>query len=341
MSENDTLSEASAEAPVAPAPSRGVGEAVARLRAAGWRGAVKVLVTPVDGSTLVYLRSESGAWHRGGEDDAGRRGPSTFASNDELDDYLRSLGAPTVIVPREPMLVARGREGAWRSDLGEVADVMRLLGERTVAAFLKCLVGTDRLMTLAQFQGFSEERLPVDSPAAQRNRLVTTVLLVGTFHELGKALGELRGELCGRGPLQGDALWAPLNEIAKRWNDHPAGKRIRNGAGHHLGELEMYVDGIAAVCANETDVPFMAAHSMRSGDSMAQLAWDALLRGLTKGSKRGPELDAEDVFRTLADARRDAEVLHRGLPELLLAALHARGVRIAHVSAQAVGGSMA
>jgi hypothetical protein len=313
-----------------PDPARSLREGLARLRAGGWSAAVKVTVRAPDGITVDYIESPDGSWQRYGKGaPGGLSGPQDFADLAELDAYLeRHQPLESSVRARIPLLQIRGREESdWRVGLAEVGQVSASLGEDTLAAFLKCFVGADRLKSLLQMFALAQETVNNDTVPGERNLFVFSMLVVGTLHELGNALQELENTKVHL-RMNDRTAWEPLRVFRAVWKDHPVGKRMRNEAGHHLGNLTTYKRGLKELTRTSIDTPLLVGMGQGALSDFATGAWDVLLRGISGDSGQKKELDHTDLKSLLDDMVVAQREFYPALLGAFIEALDTVGVQV-------------
>jgi hypothetical protein len=176
--------------------------------------------------------------------------------------------------------VYRGsKKGAWRIDLDNPTEIKRRLGEDAFIAFAKSFVGLDRVLTLRHLYELNAKHGAIGgSPAKERNAGLLLVLLVGTMHELGAALGHLQAIL-GRSRARTIPSWREIEALRRRWHGDGIGKDIRNQMAHHLGDREVYKKGLA-MTAGKPRVCLYSAHGLASRDGAFEAPWNWVMHGL-------------------------------------------------------------
>lgn len=205
-----------------------------------------------------------------------------------------------------PRVVMYGRK-AQEIRIHNPRAVAAQLGGSVLAAFYKCFNGADRICALQHLMHLvhaAEEIEGADGDEAagyMRDIWVVGMLLAGAMREVAIALNELHGTRVTRDEALRDA-WAPLDEIRRQFEDEYA-RNMRNNFSMHLGELQHYVDGIAAG-TDETAV-LLVTSGRRHGGAFIE-PWDALLRA--------HQLKHDD-YDAFVERTKKA---HHALPKLLI-----------------------
>jgi len=216
-------------------------------------------------------------------------------------------------------LVARGsKSGRWHLDLEAPSEFTRLFGEDALIAFARCFVGIDRVVSLRNLYVLNAKHGGTDgSYAKERNTGLLMVLLVGTMHELGKALARLK-DVVGKSVGPSASNWAKLMEIRRRWHDRRIGKAIRDDMAHHLGKAGVFKAGLAAA-TGQPSARLYSADGPAMKDGAFEAPWDWVMFGLGLGSPEDSELvnhlakDVADVPEVLLSLFQEV-VSMRGIP---------------------------
>lgn len=221
--------------------------------------------------------------------------------------------------PKIPRLSLRKKDGRLLlepNDLGAVADA---IGRTMFAAFLKCFVGLDRIVSLEQFLALNHEHLDHDSVAHERNLRNIVFLLGGAAYELGKALEHLhKAGIAGR--LPDPSAWRDLDKLRRQWNGNQLLSRLRNDHAHHFGELTDYAAGVSALIADGSWSPLIVGDGQRRHEVQYSLAIDALFRGTN--------LQLEELEVMARETRAAHESLPGLVEELFLQVAEASGVQV-------------
>lgn len=147
-----------------------------------------------------------------------------------------------------PRLVLHGSPSNWGIRVEQPKQVAKIIGADVLAAFYKCFVGIDRLMTLEHLVFISQIEHAAqnggrDTPSAERDMQLLAFLLAGTLYELGEALQQLTSAKCVL-LLRDREAWTPINKFRKEWHKNAYAAKIRNGYSHHLGEIDTFKSGI-------------------------------------------------------------------------------------------------
>ena len=184
---------------------------------------------------------------------------------------------PSPIAPKA--VFAGSLVGDWRVSLVDAKAIQVAIGRPLFAAFLKCFVGVDRVMSLEQMLELNQHHLERDSPAHDRNLRVLVFLMAGTLYELGEALQEL----CSARVTERMAdknEWTPINAIRKQWHTNPLMSKFRNQLAHHLGELEAYGKGLDATLGADTQMILSRGRGQTRYADESPAAWEVLFRGV-------------------------------------------------------------
>jgi hypothetical protein len=139
-------------------------------------------------------------------------------------------------------------------ELLNLAKFDQALGTEVLAAFARCFVQTDRLVSLVSFAHISSEKYGDKTTAFARDLHTMVWFTVGTLRELALAIQYLRSELKKKDLLKPEtAHWVKLREIEDRWNNDSAFRKMRDRAGFHVDEHVM-VDGVKALVKEVRDV---------------------------------------------------------------------------------------
>jgi hypothetical protein len=311
-------------------PAKGLVAGLAQVRTAGDVAPMKISIRTRDRVNLQYIEGQGRSWLLYGTPPVfGRRWRRKFATLRALDKYVRELRPEDVQIRRRaPRVVVTGkRSDAWRVDLSEFAEIATLIGEDVFAAFMRCFVGADRLKSLLHFYVTSEEKFGHVEAASERNFHVSWLLVVGTLHELGEALQGLNATKVHL-KLPNRSRWKPLEKLRRQWYVHPVASRVRNQAGHHLGYLDVYKNGITALSKMSLDATLRMGHGARRHFSFARGACDILLLGLTAKTDKRPELEVAELRKLLKDAGVANRKLHDAIEEYFLQVLGHAGVGV-------------
>lgn len=197
-------------------------------------------------------------------------------------------------------VVLRGhRDGPWRLDLDNPPGVEQALGRDVVIAFMKCFVGSDRLVSLTHLYILSCTHGDGDgSRSGVRDSRLINLLLIGTMHELGAAMQKLEGALIRAGKRT-VASWQEMVDIRRRWFGKPAVADIRNQLAHHLGDDEVYDKGWESIRTKQS-LSLYRADGRTGNKGTFDGAWDLVARGLdlepSEYSKVSEQV-ADDIFR--------------------------------------------
>jgi hypothetical protein len=146
-------------------------------------------------------------------------------------------------------IVMTGRHGGpWDMYLTEPAEVERLLGGRLLAAFLRCFVGIDKILTLEQAIGLNRDHVGYENPGGERNLALLASMLTGIMHEMGYALQELKDAGADAVVAEYPQFWDPLEELRAKWHTRQDTRRhtseVRNQLAFHLGFPKTYAAGL-------------------------------------------------------------------------------------------------
>jgi hypothetical protein len=177
----------------------------------------------------------------------------------------------------QPRFHVVGNETSWRATLEGAKSIRDRLGTKLLAAFLKCFVGTDRLLALEHFLVLSLP-MPQDHASHRRNVRATITLFSATLVELSEALQQL----CNAkvvDALSDKSLWDPLNAKRKLWQNDKGLRLVRNGMGAHLGDIASFEKGIDALVEEDDDLVFTEGNGGRRHDAEHVLGWNAMFKG--------------------------------------------------------------
>jgi hypothetical protein len=309
-------------------PTAGLLTGLARARANGYTGPIKVSVRTRENVSLQYVEGPGGSWVLHGKPSLlGRRWRRKFTTARSLDRYLEKLGTQDVqIRPREPRVIATGRySDTWRVDLAEFPEIAKRVGEDVFVAFMRCFVGADRLKSLIHFYIAAKEKY--GGPAAERNFHTSWLLMVGALHELGEALQGLNATRVHL-RLRNQSRWRPLERLRKKWYTHPVASRVRNQAGFHLGSLHVYKRGLAILGNTCVDAPLRMGHGKGHLASFARCAWDIHFSGFAGADGDKPELQMDQMKQLMVDAGVTHRKLHPALEAFFLAVLKDAGIGV-------------
>jgi hypothetical protein len=169
-------------------------------------------------------------------------------------------------------------DGDWRVSLVNPQAIVHVVGRAVFAAFLKCFVATDRVMTLEQMLQLNSLHVAKDSPAQNRNLQVLAFLMAGTLYELGDALQELCDAKVYE-KLSDKSSWTPVNEARARWHKNKLMSKFRNQLGHHLGDPDVYTKGLDAMLQGNADLLLARGRGRARHSDEYPGAWDALFQG--------------------------------------------------------------
>jgi len=196
------------------------------------------------------------------------------------------------------------KSDVWKIQIDNPKAVADAIGVEPLAAFYKCFVGVDRVVTLEHLlylnEGFAKtEPDGRDSFAFERNLSVLIIMLAGTIYEVANALQDLQSTTVVKN-LKDKSTWEPLNEMRKKWLNDPMATTVRNGIAFHLGERNDYVKGIE----NSPDPAILIeARTMKEKWSRFVAPWEALLFGV--GIKPGAMSDFEEYVKRLRAAHTE------------------------------------
>jgi hypothetical protein len=138
--------------------------------------------------------------------------------------------------------------GKWGIRIRNPRTIAKAIDPDVLAAFYKCFVGIDRLLSLEHLiyvsqLDYASRHGGRDTPSAERNMHMLVLLLAGGLYELADAIQELTSMKCVH--LVSDrSIWHPINQFRKQWYKNAYAARIRNGYAHHLGEISTFRAGI-------------------------------------------------------------------------------------------------
>lgn len=128
------------------------------------------------------------------------------------------------------------------------------LGTEVLAAFARCFVHTDRLLSLVSFAYTSDKTYGEKSIAFGRDLHTMVWFTIGTLRELALAIQYLRAELKKKDLLSPEAdHWVKLREIEDRWNNDPAFRKMREKAGFHV-DKDVMISGVQTLVKDMRDV---------------------------------------------------------------------------------------
>ena len=183
-------------------------------------------------------------------DEAGRNEPCPCGSGKKYKKCCidRPTTAATLRLVRHPETDERSIE------LLNLAKFDEALGTEVLAAFARCFVQMDRLLSLVSFAYISSEKYGDKKTAFGRDLHTMVWFTVGTLRELALAIQYLRSELRKKDLLKPQTEhWLKLREIEGRWNNDPAFRKMRDKAGFHVDE-DVMVDGVKALVKDVRDV---------------------------------------------------------------------------------------
>jgi hypothetical protein len=152
------------------------------------------------------------------------------------------------ITPR--LVYRRTPNGVYSIVITEPKEISVLVGDRLFAALLKCFLGSDRLLSLEDLLAVSSKHHEQDSISYDRNLRLLVLLLAATLFELGEALQELNAARVVD-KMKNPAVWNPLNDLGKSLRGNNLFRRLRHQLGHHLGDAQLYDDGLHKVLARD------------------------------------------------------------------------------------------
>lgn len=165
-------------------------------------------------------------------------------------------------------------------ELVNLAKFDQALGTAVLAAFARCFVHTDRLLSLVSFAYISNEKYGEKTTAFGRDLHTMVWFTIGTLRELALAIQYLRSELKKKDLLKPNtAHWLKLREIEDRWNNNPAFKKMRDKAAFHLDE-DVMISGVQALVKNVRDVELLKADNEKQVHASFTFGTTVMYNGL-------------------------------------------------------------
>lgn len=206
------------------------------------------------------------------------------------------------VAERPPRIVLRGTETAWTCTIEGAHGLADRIGHDLFAAFLKCFEGAERIYALEYLMVCNERVLTRDSSKFDRNFRMLVNFIGATMYEVGEALEELNGARVVT-KMNDPTKWEPLNELRKKWrNDHRL-RTLRNTFGFHLGEPDLYREGLATKLRAAEDLLFEKGEGRKRHDGQVILAFEVLLEAekIDEAWLRAVVTMTKDAHETYAD----------------------------------------
>lgn len=211
--------------------------------------------------------------------------------------------------------------GRWSVDVRDFPRFLEALGPDVVAAFARCFVHTDRLVSLTSFAYHSLKEYAEKSPAFGRNLQTMVWFVVGTLRELALAIRDLRGALAKRGILDIQSPpWLKLRQLEDRWENDPFYRDMRNKVAFHV-DPETIEKGLAAL-AGQPAVVVVQGEGAKQDRTSLRLGLEALFMGGDKDS-----VDFNKFMEAVARDHEDASAVS----EAFLLALDRVGMTPVHI----------
>lgn len=139
-------------------------------------------------------------------------------------------------------------------ELLNLAKFDQTLGTDVLAAFARCFVHTDRLLSLVSFAYVSGKHYGEKTTTFGRDLHTMVWFTIGTLRELALAIQHLRSELKKKHLLMPEAdHWVKLRQIEDRWNNDPAFRKMREKAGFHV-DKDVMISGVQALVKDVRDI---------------------------------------------------------------------------------------
>lgn len=169
----------------------------------------------------------------------------------------------------------------WSIEARDFSKFLDILGVDVVAAFARCFVHADRLVSLTSF-GYNNSKVYAEgSPAFHRNLQTMVWFVVGTLRELALSIRELRTALARRGLLDpNSAPWVKLRDLETRWEDDPFYREMRNKVAFHVDPTEI-TKGLEAL-REQDRVIIVQGEGEKQDHTSLRLGLEALLVGCVK-----------------------------------------------------------
>jgi hypothetical protein len=274
---------------------------------------------------LEYIETPDGEWHLFGGKSPSRQ--AYFSNLVELETYMKEINPLSVtMMAREPCVYVSGQKnGRWSIRLIEVAEISKLISEKTFSAFQKCFIGADRLRSLFHFHSLNIKQNAEECPASMRDFHVLWVLLIGTLHELGIALRDLFSAKVWE-KIKAEPVRRQLDYFRKKL-DQRIIKQIRDQAGHHLGDLDIYALGLAAYTKTAVDLEWLISEGQGPNSYYTIGAWDLLMRGLSSPTESKPEINTEQLNELMIELFSGPEDFHQILANAFIEVLNYHGIK--------------
>jgi hypothetical protein len=234
-------------------------------------------------------------------------------------------GAPAHADPNPPRVMVHSAGQAQEICLHNPLGIADKLGRPVLAAFLKCFMGVERILTFEHLMYLNNEasKAPsiTDEHSFTRNLMILGFLLQGTMYEVGEALQDLCSAKVAADPTIRSA-WAPLDALRAQCHKDDYASTIRNNFSHHLGERDAYELGIEQLVVNNGKDPLVLYETNGGRRHTGRYAapWDALF---SAHNIQDNEID-EFIKRS--------QQAHNNLPDLVFeffrAVLDARGIPV-------------
>lgn len=218
----------------------------------------------------------------------------------------------------------RFHDGQWAFEIFDRADLARLLPRPVLGAFCRCLIQVDRLSSLLDLARLSQKEYPEQEVSHGRNANAIVWLAIGTFRELGIAIGGLLGAVRKAGGIADDS--EPLKGLRETHNWCLRLGLLRKKAAFHLDE-DLVKKGLEATLSTPGPVIVLRGPGVQmSVRSESPLAAEVLERGADEVLRSGADslLNMSEVLESMTD--KFAVV--KDLINLLILCMRSRGMEI-------------
>lgn len=205
-------------------------------------------------------------------------------------------------------------------ELVNFAKFDEVLGTEVLAAFSRCFVHTDRLLSLISFAHISNQTYGEKSTAFGRDLHTMVWFTIGTLRELALAIQGLRAAFAKKGILNQDGEpWLKLREIEDRWNNDEGFRKVRDRAAFHV-DPEVMTLGVHALVKDVRDVELF------KGDDEGQIHGSFTLG--TTVLHNGLGWNLEDYGRFLEQVSTDHGAVIDAVQHVLVEATEAVGIDV-------------
>lgn len=224
-----------------------------------------------------------------------------------------------------PRVIVYGATSAQEVCLHNPLGIAAKIGRDVLAAFHKCFMGVERILTFEHLMYLNQEasKSPTltDEHSFTRNHVILAWILAGTMYEVGEALQDLCNAKVAADPAMRDA-WKPLDTLRAEWHKDGYAATVRNNFSHHLGKREEYAKGLEMLVANTGQDPVVLYETSggKRHTGRYRVIWDVLFQA------HGIQDDEIEAFV------KRTQRAHNDLPDLVFAffreVLEARGVPV-------------